>query len=319
MDDEMLVKFLLNEVSEGDRELVIKWIAVAPENQRYFSHFQLIWEQSRLLAQSSTADENAAWLRFQDRIAANPGQAIVVPFNKRNSWLKIAAMIIMILSVLSFLYTVLPGRRGPVQLASNGSVIIDTLPDNSVVTLNKNSTLSYEEENGSKKYRKAKLKGEGFFKIYPNKSKPFIVEVDGITVQVVGTSFNIKSFKDSTEIIVETGVVKVSKDLELIILYKGDKIVIPKTGSASKKQRTADQLYNYYRSRQFVCDHTPLWKLIEVLNEAYDSNIIIENKKAANELLTTTFDNEPLDNILSVITQTFNLTVEKRKDKIILK
>jgi len=319
MDDEMLVKFLLEEVTEEEQNLVNEWIARKPENQRYFGHFQLIWQQSRLLARSSTVDEHAAWLRLQKRLHPSPKPGIVVPFNKSYKSWRMAASVILLIGVLSLLYMLIPTRHDALAFESKGSAVTDTLPDQSVVTLNKHSALSYKEEPGTKAYRKATLKGEGFFNIHPDKTKPFIVEVDGITVQVVGTSFNIKSLKDSTEIIVETGIVTVSKNGEVITLIKGDKLVIPRAGSIRAKQRSADHLYNYYRSRQFVCDNTPLWKLVEVLNEAYETNIVIENKKAAGELLTTTFDNEPIEKILAVIAETFNLSIEKRTNKIILK
>ena len=319
MDDEMLAKFLLDEVTEEERLRVKQWIARNPQNTRYFSHFELIWAKSRLLAQTTTVDENAAWQRFRDRVASTSQTAVVVPLKKSVNWLRIAAMITITIGVISLFYILLPRSAARVQVSSKETILIDTLPDKSIVTLNKNSALSYEEQSGSKRYRKAKLKGEGFFNISPDKSKPFIVEVDGISVQVVGTSFNIKSLRDSTEIIVETGVVTVTKNHQVFTLVKGDKLMVPRSGLIHAKQRTTDHLYNYYRSRQFVCDNTPLWKLVEVLNDAYQVNIVIENKKAAGELLTTTFDNETIDKILSILAETFNLSVVKKADRIILK
>ena len=78
-------------------------------------------------------------------------------------------------------------------------------------------------------------------------------------------------------------------------------------------------MYNYYRSKKFVCDGTPLWKVVEKLNEAYDVQIVFENEALRNKPLTTTFDNEPLDNILNIIKLSFNISVVKEKGKIILR
>lgn len=44
-----------------------------------------------------------------------------------------------------------------------------------------------------------------------DKRRPFIITVNDVTVKVVGTSFNIKSFEGKTEVIVETGIVEVEK------------------------------------------------------------------------------------------------------------
>jgi transmembrane sensor len=319
MDDEMLVKFLLDEVTEEERTKVKSWISLQPANQKYFDHFELIWQQSRILAQSTEIDENAAWQRFKTRLENNSAPAIIVPFKRKFNWRRVAAVFVITIAIASLFYLVTNTNNDQRELASNDVIVSDTLPDNSVVTLNKHSSLSYHQKSGIKSYRKAILKGEGFFNVKPDKSKPFFVEVDGIEVKVVGTSFNIKSLNDFTEIIVESGVVSVSKDNKLVTLQKGEKLTIPRAGTIPDKKKNADKLYNYYRSREFVCDKTPLWKLIAVLNEAYGTNIIMENEKAKQELLTTTFYNEPIEKIVSVIAETFDLTVVRKGDQIILK
>jgi ferric-dicitrate binding protein FerR (iron transport regulator) len=319
MNDEMLVKFLLDEVTEDERAKVEGWISLEPANEKYFNHFELIWQQSKVLAASTEMDENAAWDRFKRRVENNNAPAIVVPFKKKFNWLRVAAVFIITVSVATVFYLVTNTKTNRLELASNDVILNDTLPDNSVVTLNKNSTLSYHQQSGIKSYRKAVLKGEGFFRVKPDKSKPFFVEVAGIEVKVVGTSFNIKGLADVTEIIVESGVVTVSKENKMVTLQKGEKLTIPRTGSIPDKKQNDDQLYNYYMSREFVCDKTPLWKLVQVLNEAYETTIIIENESAKKELLTTTFYNEPIENIVAVIAETFELTVSKKGNQIILR
>jgi len=318
MDDEMLVRFLLDEVTEEERALVNNWIGQTPANQKYFNHFELIWQQSRVLAISREVDEDAAWQRFKIRINSPGKPAIIVPFKKSFNWMRVAAIFITTIAVAVLFYLV-NTKTAQLELASNDIIVNDTLPDNSIVTLNKHSSLSYREKSGRQSYRKAILKGEGFFNVKPDKSKPFFVEVDGIEVKVVGTSFNIKSLKDFTEIIVESGIVTVAKDNQLVTLQKGERLTIPRAGAMPQKKQNSDKLYNYYRSREFVCDNTPVWKLIEVLNEAYETKIIIENEKAKKELYTVTFYNEPIEKIISVIAETFDLTTEKKGDQIILK
>ena len=62
-----------------------------------------------------------------------------------------------------------------------------------------------------------------------------------------------------------------------------------------------------------------LWKFVEILNEAYDDSVTIENKALRSEVLTTRFDNESLSQILSIISETFDITVEKQGHHYILK
>jgi transmembrane sensor len=162
------------------------------------------------------------------------------------------------------------------------------------------------------------MKGEAFFHVSPDKKKPFIIRVNDVTIRVVGTSFNVRSANGITEVIVETGVVQVTHHNKTVELRKDEKIKVQQKDSALVKDKVQDRLYNYYRSKQFVCDNTPLWKLVEILNEAYNSNIVIENPKLRGLLLTAPFDNESLDRILEVIHETFNIKVIKQQDRIIL-
>jgi ferric-dicitrate binding protein FerR (iron transport regulator) len=319
MNDEVLVKYLLDEVSEEERLQVEHWIIETSENKKYFDHFQLIWQKSKLLEATSTVDEDAAWQRFKTRINNSEKPAAIVPFVKSYRWMRVAAILIIALGVSALFYMISSKPMEPVSIASNDGVVKDTLPDNSIITLNKNSTLIYSEEKGTNSYRRASLQGEGFFDVKPDKSKPFVVEVNDLKVEVVGTSFNIKTFSGGTEIIVESGVVAVSKGDKKITLIKGEKLMIPKTGELPQKQKAADKFYNHYMTKQLVCDNTPLWKLVEVLNELYHTNIVIQNDKDRNLPINTTFYNVPLDTVLGIISQTFELEVEKREDRIILK
>ena len=86
-----------------------------------------------------------------------------------------------------------------------------------------------------------------------------------------------------------------------------------------KRERSTDQLYRYYRTKEFVCEDTPLWKLVEVINEAYQSQLVIGNPALRDMPITTTFYNESLEQVLDVISITFNIKVERTGKTIILK
>ncbi len=194
------------------------------------------------------------------------------------------------------------------------------LPDSSEVTLNRNTVISYRR-NFKGNTRSVKLdSGEVFFNVRSDKSKPFVIEADDVTVKVLGTSFNVKHTKHITEVIVETGIVQVSVGNQLVELRAGEKILIKDKNTILRKEANEDQLYTYYRSRVFVADNTPLWRVVEILNEAYDANIIIENDQHRGLPLTTTlFKDESLDSNLNVITQTFKINAVKENGKIMLK
>lgn len=74
------------------------------------------------------------------------------------------------------------------------------LPDGTKVWLNAASSITYPTAfNG--KNRQVKISGEAYFEVVSDKTKPFMVDVDGrSSVQVLGTSFNINSYRDEPAI-----------------------------------------------------------------------------------------------------------------------
>jgi transmembrane sensor len=319
IDDDLLVKHLLGEASPEEEQSVIEWLKEDATHKEYYNQFKKIWENSKELAAVSTIDENKAWQNFKQRIAGPKKEAAIVERN-RFSWRKIAASVILLLGLTLGIRLLNNKGVKPVELitaVSEQNVLIDTLSDGSVVTLNKESFIKYPSKfNGDK--RAISLKGEAFFNVAPDKRKPFIITVNDVQVEVVGTSFNVKNENGNTEVVVETGIVRVTKAGKTVQLAAGEKLLLSANDSVAVKEAVSDKLYNYYRSKEFVCDNTPLWKLVEVLNEAYDANISIGRKELNDLRLNTTFNNESLDKVLEIIHLTFDITVVRKEGQIIL-
>jgi transmembrane sensor len=301
---------------------VQQWLNADASNKAYFEQLKKVWDASRQLASQSSADENAAWKRFQQRI--HPETAPVIVAKRKNTyWLRIAAAAVLIIGIAMIGYVVIKGQQPEeLTLLARETVVKDTLPDGTMVTLNKQSLVSYPSSFKGNR-RMVNMKGEVFFNVNPDKTKPFIIQTNGIEITVVGTSFNVKSENGSTEVIVETGIVKVTKDEKTVELKAGEKTMIAGGVVEPVKEKVTDKLYNHYRTRQFVCDNTPLWRLAEVLSEAYDTTIVIANKDIRNLPINSTYYELPLGRILNLVkdthANTHTITIEYEGDKIILK
>lgn len=317
INDDLLVKYLLGEATEEERLQIEAWMAGDAANKKQYEDFKTIWEESKQLALVSTVDEDTAWQRFKQRVQQPKKKAIVkriIPV----SWMRVASVLIVVAGAAFLGYKLITEKPIEKLVASHEAPLIDTLPDGSIATLNKNSQIEYPSKFKGDT-RTISLKGEAFFNVTPNKEKPFIIHVSAVTVRVVGTSFNVRSVNGVTEVIVETGVVQVIRNNEMVELRPNEKTKVTQQDSILRKETEQDKLYNYYRSKEFVCNYTPLWKLVQALNEAYDAHIEIENPKLRSLPLTVTFNNESLDQILDVIGKTFDITVNKEKDRIILR
>jgi ferric-dicitrate binding protein FerR (iron transport regulator) len=307
----LLVKHLLSETTAAEQEQVREWLIADEANLVYYNQLKKIWDESRALALATTADENKAWKKFQQRVQPAPVRRASF------GWMKVAASIIVVIAIGTLAYW---GSNRPVKemtVLAQKSVLNDTLPDGSVVTVNKGSSISYPSKFKGDT-RKLALKGEAFFNVTPNKEKPFIISVNDVLITVMGTSFNVKSINGSTEVVVESGIVKVTKAGNTVEVKADEKIRIGINDSVLTKEEVSDQLYKYYRTKEFICDETPLWKLVDVINEAYHSNIVIGNPALRDMTLTTTFNNESLEQVLNVISITFNIKIIKEGSAITL-
>lgn len=318
MNDDLLVKYLVGETDADETAIVKDWLNASENNLKYYNDFKKIWEESLLIAsQKTTINEDEAWKRFQNRIHEKDN-IIKIPKKSYSRWLQIAASIILIstLGWLGYSYFENNSDDKLIQVYASNHTINDTLPDGTIVTLNQNSSLSYKKFAGHT--RPVTLKGEAFFKVAPDKTKPFIIYVNDVRVKVVGTSFNVKNKNGTTTVNVETGIVKVSRNKDEVELRKGEKVVIANKQTGLLKSVSKGRLYNYYRNKELVCDQTPLQELVDALNEIYNVNIIIKTASLQEKPLTTIFKDQSLDQILEVIQETFTIKIERKGSQIIL-
>jgi len=313
MNDELLIKFLLNESNPQENTEVKAWLALTDQNQAHFTQLQKIWTESKRLTTKSEVDVDAAWLKFKDSTRTTMPKVKLKPLN---IWLRIAAVFVVAIGSW-MLYTVLKPQNYT-DINTHAQVLSQILPDGSELILNKFSHIKFA--NNFKSNRNVQLdSGDVFFNVAKDKNKPFIIKVDKVAVEVVGTSFNIKHLKQQTEVVVETGIVKVTLGTGKVWLHKGEKVIITRGTVKLNKISNPDQLYNYYRSNLFLANNTPLPILVATLNEAYGSNIIVDHSAKDLTISTTLQYRKSLDYNLNIIQQSFEkLKIKRNQNEIIL-
>lgn len=317
MTDELLIKFLLKETSEEENTTIQEWLAADPANISRFIQFEKIWEASKILAPESKIDEEQAWNTFKEKTTKlnKKEEAVVLPLKKNYTWLKVAAVFVLAIGAWTLYQLMAPIAY--TELTANNEVLLRTLPDGSELTINKKTQLSYASD--FKNNRSVRLdSGEVFFSVAHDKTRPFVIKADQVSVEVVGTSFNVKHYSNQTQVIVETGIVKVRLGNEEIRLIKGERIFISNVTKKLIKEQSENQLYNYYRSKQFICTGNTLAEVAQVLGEAYDVRINIAPAAQQLTLFTTLKLTSTLDENLKLICNTFELTRSGNEQEILL-
>ena len=314
--DELLAKYMLGEATTDEERRIDEWVNASDANLKYFNHFKQIWDTAASLKVESKLDIDRSWTAFKEQTDHMQPGGRVRSLNA--SWLKLAAASVLIIGAAGLCYKLFIQKPLVIlTLQSGNSVKTDTLTDGSVITMNKHSIITYPSRFTGKMREITINKGEAFFDIAPDKTKPFLIHINDVLVKVVGTSFNIKTNQGGTQVVVETGVVQVAKQRIVIRLKPKETASINRSGNLSKGVMT-DRLYNYYRTNQLVADKTPLWRVVQILNEAYNANISIADKRIANKPLSTTLVIGSLEENLSVIRETFNLRTVHQGSKILI-
>lgn len=79
---------------------------------------------------------------------------------------------------------------------ARGETYTITLPDQTKVYLNAASSLSYPTSFATLNERKVELNGEAYFEVSKDSSHPFIVRTTDQEIKVLGTHFNVNSYKE---------------------------------------------------------------------------------------------------------------------------
>ena len=320
VSEQLLVRYISSQTSDAETEQVLQWCKLDSENQIYLDQLIQTWEKSLTIAPDQLPDVEASLERLKKKADQEKRDKNSVRMISNWRWLSVAAVLVCI-SIFTWFYTASkssqPVAGEIVQTFSRPGTFM--LSDSSVITLNKNTRVKYDKQFDKDIRNIALEKGEAFFKVKPNPDKPFVVKVNDVTIKVLGTSFNVKSFHGNTEVIVETGKVQVSGSGEMLNLLPDEKVLVSAQSPEIKKQKNPDLLYQYYRTHEFIASNTPLWRMVEILNEAYGVHIVISSERIKNLPLNITFKNESIDEILPVIARTFDLTVQRKGDQILLK
>lgn len=220
-------------------------------------------------------------------------------FNRSRAVAAVAAVVCAacIITWALFVHSVSATSKTSQVMAKRGARQKVTLPDGSVVNINADSKLEYNNH-FAEKTREVWLTGEAFFEVAKQAGTPFIIHTGNINIKVLGTSFNVKSYPDDAT--VETsliqGKVQVSfedRPDESIILHPNEKLTV-KNKQSHARRAIADTLS---QASITVNNLNPLQHAGQIPETAWLQN-------------TIAFSNASLSEIAMMLERHFDVTVE---------
>ncbi len=325
----LLMSYLLKETDFEQTKEVEKWLNASEKNINEFNKLKQTWSAAgRLSPMPVAVDTNVAWNKINSKINFYDDKStkkINLGKNLFRTILKIAAVFVFLIGGISAYMMLKKPDIQKIALKSFDIKIVDTLTDGSIVSLNKNSQLTYNKK-FNKNARETELIGEAFFDIKINSKKPFFIKVKDGNIKVTGTSFNVNTNKknQNTEVFVKNGTVYLfnvnqQNDTFSIMLSSGEKGTF--NSETGKPEMLKPKIVNdmYWINNIIIFDNVKLYKATETLENIFQISIIFEDKEIKNLTYSATFSNDSIEQIIEIITNTFNLKVSKNDNIYTLK
>jgi len=196
------------------------------------------------------------------------------------------------------------------------------LSDGTIVHLNAGTQLTYPVQFLKSQGRKVQLSGEAYFDVAKDKAHPFTVNAQELSVEVLGTRFNVDTYieNSSTDIVLVEGKVSLYKGQKTnenqVYLKPGSKGSNIKGQSAITVEEVNTDYYTAWVKGSLVFKNASFNDIIKKLERQYNVTFINRNKMLGKEIFNARFDNEPIEVVLKYFSDSYKIDYNIDRDKI---
>lgn len=310
-------RYLEGKTTEEEENQLMDWFSAQPKQPN-----------TNLSPTQKNGLEKRMWQHIHSQIQPESGRIFV-----RLAWLSgIAACLVLgfvwfsnIQSSENKKTSILPDREQVgIEVKNTAQLEQEVkLEDGTVVLLKQNSSIVYDKTFNQVK-REVYLKGEAFFKVKRNVSKPFIVHTGDLTTEVLGTSFRIKHYEkaNTIEVAVTTGKVSVyaekpnrPAERNGVIITTNQRVMFDVTSKnivPGIVEKPVPIAANEVIPPQLVFRETSLEQVLDALSKLYGIEFVIANPNAKDCRITADLNGLSLFTQLELVCKSIDATYEKR-------
>lgn len=294
-----LVRLHSDAVTDAERRDTEAWLAARPEHRKAFDSLRAVWSALDLLP--------------------GPGAAVaVVPLRRRRlpgGRLAPPALLAAGLALAALFGPVMLDRLGSDHSTVAGERRTVTLADGSQVQLNTDSAIAVDFSGRNR--RVTLRRGEAFFTVTPDRSRPFEVVAMGAVTRVVGTRFAVRRMDDATRVAVEEGTVEVhcpagtAAPEDGLRLTAGEAARYRPDSCPTRDAGVDVARATAWRDGRVVFDDRSLREVVDELNRYRPGPILLLAPDLAQRRVTGVFDIRDPDRALSAIEQVLPVRVRR--------
>lgn len=308
----LIISYLTGEASARELLLISDWLREDKNNERVFMQIKEYWN----------ADVSTTVNIDYDKVLSDVTSRIRKYKSKRTlktTYLRNAGIAAMAACLALFIYMGIGKEAPPVEiysLISGNSTSQFTLPDGSNIVLNKNSKLTYTSLFDTEK-RDVSLEGEAWFEVTKSQEKPFKVELNGTSINVLGTVFTARNVtNEPTTAILLEGSIRFEAPNQSVMLQPNQLLTYNKTSSNISITETNIETAIAWKENLIRYQSSTLGAVMAKLEESYHVTIDIKSDELRNEQVTGAFDaNLNLEQILDMVKKSGSFKWKKTEEK----
>lgn len=351
MDFKTLHRYLSGECTGQERRKVQMWLKGDTLNQEHFNLLKKIWDteiESPVNFDSSEGlrrikeqlSQEKKTMKLIGGLSSSKSKAEVTEIDKENGkeenlginlFYKIAAVLLIGFVGIGLLYLQLNDRKGIIDKfvqqdlpevqsfeTQRGEINSFAIKEGIQLKMNTSSSISvYSDEEKDQVI----LDGEAFFDIKSDRDDPkkFIVQSKSVTVNVIGTKFNVRNRAEQQiiEVAVQKGKVRVELFSDhyisdTILLKEGEQLVFNEKESSyliNDQVNIEDLLL--WMNGGFVFKNTQLSEVLTSLERRFDVDFIIKETAPLHRPFSARFNSEVLSEILDITSLSLGFEYKK--------
>lgn len=302
MNEQLIHTYLSGHATPGEQRELLEWLRESEENKRLFFEMKAIWSGLQTMDKLAESDRMESSLRMLNEKIDQRAARMIKPTVSKSSFaisgkwmLMVAAVILLILLPLTWI--LLEGSTSDItQLyVTNRSNLVKVLylPDGTKVWLNKNTSLIYPEK-FSTKQREVILDGEAFFDVTKDKKHPFVVKTSSFNIKVLGTTFNVHSYKEDIQVsaVLESGVIQLqsAQGDALVTMHPGQQALYKPDTKELEVSYVAVNEHISWRYNLVTLNNVTIHEVVKSLEENYQIKIQTDSVTLRDHRYNFTYD-----------------------------
>ncbi len=191
------------------------------------------------------------------------------------------------------------------------------LPDGSEVVLNGNSEIRYSSDWSEAEVREVYLKGEAYFNVTRiSGDLKFRVYTDAdFSLDVLGTQFTVSSRKLRTRVVLNEGKIqcymgKAARDT--IMMKPGEMVQFGQTTSDYIRKEVESSIYSAWKDQKLVFDNTPLEEILSILEETYGLKASVKDQTLLSRQISGSVPTDDIGYLLEGIGEASGVSIERK-------